>query len=44
MINSTEWWDGYPPEQKECTCRYCGEDSENEFCNKECAKAYKADN
>lgn len=36
-------WD-YPPEEKECTCRYCGEDSEEEFCNRECAKAYETDN
>jgi hypothetical protein len=34
----------YPPEAKECTCRYCGEESEREFCNNECAKAYKSDN
>lgn len=34
----------YGHEYIECTCKYCGEDSEKEFCNKECAKAYKSDN
>lgn len=34
----------YEREAKECTCKYCGEDSHREFCNGECAKAYKADN
>jgi hypothetical protein len=37
-------WNDYPPEEKECTCKYCGEDSDREFCSKECAKAYKSDN
>ena len=34
----------YPPEEKECTCRYCGEESDGEFCNGECAKAYESEN
>lgn len=33
-----------PPETKECTCRYCGEDSDTDFCSSECLKAYKSDN
>ena len=37
-------WNDYPQEEKECTCKYCGEDSEKEFCNRERAKAYEADN
>ena len=37
-------WNDYPQEEKECTCKYCGEDSDAEFCDKECAKAYEADN
>lgn len=37
-------WNDYPQEEKECTCKYCGEDSDAEFCSKECAKAYEADN
>ena len=44
MINSIEWWEGYPPEEKQCICKYCSEDSDGEFCNRECAKAYKQDN
>jgi hypothetical protein len=34
----------YQEEAKECTCKYCGEDSEREFCSSECLKAYKSDN
>ena len=34
----------YPPEEKECTCRQCGEESNGEFCNQHCAKEYEADN
>lgn len=34
----------YGHEYTECTCRYCGEDSHGEFCDKECATAYEADN
>ena len=37
-------WHDYPPESKEYTCRYCGEDSEKEFCSRDCAIAYKHDN
>ena len=44
MINSTEWWYGYPPEEKENECGYCGEPCDNEFCNLECGKAYDKDN
>lgn len=38
----TDW--NYPPEEKNCTCKYCGEDSEEEFCNRDCAKGYEGDN
>lgn len=31
-------------EYKERTCKYCGEDSEREFCSKDCAKGYEGDN
>jgi hypothetical protein len=34
----------YPPEEKECTCRFCGEESETEFCDRECKKAYESEN
>lgn len=37
-------WNDYPQEEKECTCKYCGEGSDAEFCNGECAKAYEVDN
>jgi hypothetical protein len=37
-------WNDYPPEEKECTCKYCGEDSDTDFCSSECLKAYKSDN
>lgn len=37
-------WNDYPPEEKECTCKYCGEDSHEDFCSSECLKAYKSDN
>ena len=44
MINSTEWWEGYPPEEMENECEYCGESCDGRFCNKECEQAYIADN
>jgi|SanBayMetagenome_1026888.scaffolds.fasta_scaffold11220_2 hypothetical protein len=34
----------YPPEEKECICRFCGEESEGTYCNKECKKAYESEN
>ncbi len=34
----------YGHEYRECTCKYCGEDSYGEFCDKECATAYNAEN
>lgn len=33
-----------PPEEKECICRFCGEESEETYCNKECKKAYESEN
>jgi len=37
-------WYEWGFEYNECTCKFCGESSEKEFCNKECAKAYKSEN
>jgi hypothetical protein len=34
----------YPPEEKDCICRQCGEESDKEFCSQHCAKEYEADN
>lgn len=34
----------YGHEYKEKTCKFCGEDSEKDFCSNDCAKAYKAEN
>ena len=44
MINSIEWWEGYPPEEKENKCLYCGEECEKTYCDKECKKAYEQEN
>jgi len=44
MINSNEWWEGYPPEEKENECEYCGEPCDVRFCCKECEMAYISDN
>jgi len=40
MIDSNE----YPPEEKENTCGFCGEESDGEFCDSNCKKAYKSEN
>lgn len=37
-------WKQMTPEEKTKTCGYCGEESEEEFCNKDCKKAYMSDN
>ena len=37
------WYDDIP-ESKECTCRYCGEESYEDFCSRDCLIAYKHDN
>ncbi len=34
----------YPPEELENECDYCGKPSRDRYCNKECKKAYEADN
>jgi len=33
-----------PPEEKENTCNFCGEECDGEFCSKECEKVYKSEN
>jgi len=33
-----------PPEEKENECNYCGEPCDAEFCSRNCAKGYEADN
>ena len=38
-----EWKLETPPEAKERTCNFCGEESDREFCSKECKKAYEND-
>lgn len=38
-----DWWE-YGHESKECTCRFCGEDSDGDYCNSECQKAYESEN
>lgn len=46
-ILDTEEYDKWklqtPEEDKDSICRYCGEECEGEFCDKECANAYWAD-
>lgn len=32
-----------PEDEPENTCGYCGESCDNDFCNKECYKAYLND-
>ena len=39
-----DWKLETPPEAKENHCGFCGEDSDGEFCCKECEKAYKSEN
>lgn len=34
----------YGHEYREHTCKYCGEESDKDFCSKECAKAYELEN
>ena len=34
----------YPAEELENECRFCGEESEKTYCNKECKKAYESEN
>lgn len=34
----------YGHESKECTCKFCGEESDAEFCSRECIKGYESDN
>lgn len=31
-------------EEKEYTCKYCGEESEKQYCNTDCKKAYEQEN
>lgn len=39
-----DWKTETPPEEKENTCNFCGDESDGEFCSKECEKAYKSEN
>jgi len=32
-----------PPDEKENSCHYCGEECDNDFCNRSCRKAYEKD-
>jgi hypothetical protein len=43
-MNYDQWKTEVPPDIPDNNCNYCGEPCEKEFCNKECYKAYVADN
>ena len=34
----------YQAEELENECRFCGEESEKTYCNKDCKKAYEQEN
>lgn len=40
----SNWEQDYPPEELENGCIYCGEPSKGIYCNKDCKKAYEAEN
>ena len=42
-MNYDQWKQQTPDDAPENECGYCGEPCENEFCNKECKKAYEND-
>lgn len=47
MTNTDKDWDDWKqdtPEEHTNTCHYCGEDCDLDFCDKDCAKYYRADN
>ena len=43
-MNHDDWKTQPPPDDKEKECGYCGYECEEEFCSKECEKAYLNDN
>lgn len=43
MMSYDDWKNDFPEEQTN-ECDFCGESCEDNFCNRDCQKAYIADN